>query len=167
MCVRAAMSAVQAIASIGSTVARTAIDAKQQNEQSKEYEYRSQIALSNYKTAQNNAKEQIQLGIDKSREQKIEGLKKASVLLAKNASSGFDALSDTNYQNYSDVTTESYDDAQKIMDSYNLSADSYFQKANSYLNDYNNQYYSYKKTLKKNALNSLGNYTKVALSWFK
>ena len=167
MCVPQAMTAVQVIANVGATVARVASEVNQQAQQKKEYEYRSQIALNNIKTAHDDAREQIQLGIDKSREQKIEGMKKASMLLAKNASGGFDALSDSNYQNYTDTIDSYNEDAQKIMDDYNQSADSYFQKANSYLNDYNYQAYAYNKSAKKSALNSLGNYTKVALSWFK
>lgn len=167
MCVPQAMTAIRIIANVGSAVARVASDVHQQSQQSKEYEYRSQIALNNIKTAQDDAREQTQLGIDKSREQKIEGIKKASVLLAKNASNGSDAFSDSNFKNYSDTLDSYYDDAQKIMENYNLSADSYFQKANSYLNDYNMQNYNYKKSVKKNALNSLGSYSSVALSWFK
>lgn len=159
MCVPGATEAVQLAMSIG----KTAFEVSQQ---SRNNDYRSQVAITNAKNAQNEAKKQIQLGIEKSRNEKISGIQKANALLAQNASSNTDAFSQTNLQNFSDIKDISFSNADSIQDGYYAKADTYFSKANSYLyaNKVNNQ--NYKNSLYKTALNSLGNYTQVALDWY-
>ena len=163
MCVPQAIQAAQLVINTALGVTKTVTD---YNMQVKNNEYRSQVAMMNIKSAQKEAQNQIQLGIDKSREEKIEGLKKASALLTQNASSGFDAVNDTNKLNYLDVQNVSFANAQNIQDRYNQKADSYFQKANNYLANYKNYQRNYKASLFKSAINSLGNYSKVASSWY-
>ena len=159
MCVPGVLQVSQIAANIGKSV----ID---YNQQSKANEYRSQVAINNIKSAQDEAKRQIQLGIEKSREEKILGIKKANALLAKSASSNTDAVSDSNLQNYYDIQDMSNLNAQNIQNEYNLKADAYFDKANSYLNSYRTSQKTYRNSVLKNAVNSLGGYSKVASSWY-
>ena len=163
MCVPGAQEIAKIATTVGMIAAKTAINNR---EIKKEAEYRAQVAINNIKNSQNEAQTQQQIGIEKSREEKISGMKKASMVLAKNASSGADTIYDTNYQNYLDEIEASNNSAQSIIDEYNLKADSYFQKANDYYLDYQNQRKQYKNSFMKNALNSLGSFSSVASNWY-
>lgn len=163
MCVPQAVMAIQTAVNIATSVGKTVYEHKQQKQ---ENEYRTQIAYNNIQTANNNAKQQIQQGIEKSREEKISGLRQASALLAKNASSNTDVMSDTNLLNYSDLQDASFNNAENIMDSYTLKADDYYKQANNYGLNLAYQQKKYNNDMRKNALNSLGTYTKVASNWY-
>ena len=106
------------------------------------------------------------MGIDKARDERIAGIKAASAVLAQNSSGGFDVNSDTNFLNYIDTRNSAFSNAKSIEDEYNSKAQNYYSKANNYLNNYNISKKSYKQSLVKSAINSLGNYTKVASSWY-
>ena len=108
----------------------------------------------------------MQIGIEKSREEKIEGIKKASSLLAQNASSGVSATTDSNLINYEDIQNSYYNSAQNTLNSYNVRAQEYNDKANYYLNELNYSQKNYKSSVFKSALNSLNTYSKVASSWY-
>lgn len=163
MCLPQAAIAAQTILSFSNNINNKFAENKQQVIAN---EYRAQVAMNNMRNEEDNARSELQKGIEESRKEKIEGMKKASKLLAQNASSGVLATSDTNYMNFEDVTNESNLNAQDILNSYNSKAESHFQRANSYLNNYNQQSTNYNSSLKKNSLNSLGSYMKVASKWY-
>jgi len=131
-----------------------------------EQNYRTQIAINNIKNAQNEGRRQQQLGIEKSRSEKIAGLRQAQDIVAQNAANGFISNSGTNYLQYEDVVDDAYQNANSAINQYNSNADVYFKKANSYLNDLNTQIKAYNSNLIKNNYNSLGNYYKVAKNWY-
>ena len=163
MCVPHAIGVAQMAINAAASISKTVIE---YNQQEKNNEYRKQVAINNIKNANAEAQRQVQLGIDKSREEKIEGLKKASYLMTQNAASNFDVSSGSNFMNYQDIQNTSFSSAQDILDSYNYKADTYFNKANSYLNNYLYSQKAYKNSVLKSAITSLGNYSKVALSWY-
>ena len=163
MCVPGSANIIPAILNTAVSAGKTVIDNQQA---SKTNEYRAQVAINNIKNAQDEANRQTQLGIDKAREERISGLKRASLLLANNASSNTNAMSDSNLQNYYDTTQISFKNAENIENTYNLKADSYIEKANNYLSNYNASQKLYKKSALKQNINSLGNYAKVASNWY-
>ena len=147
-------------------VAGGIVTANQQNRQIKKTnEYRAQIAKNNIQNSVNEARKQQQLGIDKSREEKIEGLKNANRLKAQNAASGFDINSTTNNLNYSDILNTAQANADNIQTRYNENADNYFQRANSYITNYN---MNSSINQEKNDLfaTALGSVSKVAKNWY-
>ena len=105
----------------------------------KENKYRTQIAINNAKNAQNEALRQKQMGIEKSRIEKIAGMQKMNNKIAKDSASGFDLNSLTNQYNYSDILSSSDESAKNIQNEYNQAAENYFRTANSYLNEANNK----------------------------
>jgi type II secretory pathway pseudopilin PulG len=138
----------------------------QNNQQAKNNEYRAQVAVNNIRNAQNEAKRQTQLGIEKAREERLNGLKSASALLAKNASSNTDVYSGSNLYNYEDASKEYFQNALNIENSYNYKADKYIEKANNYLTNYNMESKLSKKSALKQNINSLGSFAKVASNWY-
>jgi len=163
MCVPGAVQAVQLVTNAATGIGKTILD---YNQQTKNNEYRTQVAINNITAAQNEAKRQSQIGIEKSREEKIEGLKRANSLLAKNAASNTNVFSGSNFLNYQDEQNLSFNNAQNILDSYNQKSASYYQRARNYYNNYQQSQKQYKSSMMKSALNSLGNYTKVASNWY-
>ena len=136
------------------------------NQQKDAINYRTSLALNNMKEAEKEGQLQKQLGIEEARKQKIAGLKRADDLMAQNASSGFNSDSGNNLLGYEDSLNSSYQEAYDIQQAYNIRADNYFEKANSYLNDAKS-YQKQKKDLKRGVvMNALGNSTQVAKRWF-
>ena len=163
MCVPQAITAVQTAFNVAGTITNKISD---YNQQTKANEYRAQVAINNIKNANDEARNQMQIGIEKAREEKIEGLKKASQMLARNSSSASSAVSESNLLNLQDIQNSADSNARNILNSYNIKADSYFQKANGYLQSYNQTAQEYNDNLKKNRLNSLGSNMKVASKWY-
>ena len=163
MCYPAATQAAMAVINAATTTANAYMSYKQESENN---EYRKQVAINNIKNLENEALRQNQLGIEKAREQRLEGIKKANTAAAISAASGFDMNSFTTLQNYSDVLNNSEISASAIQDEYKQNAESYLNRANSILNEYNNYSKNHNSNLYKSAINSLGNYTKVAQNWY-
>lgn len=130
------------------------------------YAYRTQVALNNAKMAQNEAMRQKQLGIEKSRVEKIAGIKELNTLKAKNSASNLDLTSETNLQAYQDTLDMSKLNAGSIAKEYDVNAKSYFAKANDYLNEANSYKKEYKNSLWDFSLNSLGGFGQVASEWY-
>lgn len=129
-------------------------------------EYRTQVALNNAKIAQNEALKQKQIGIEKSRLEKISSMQDVAKLQAKSAASNFDTSSQTNKYNYQDVLNSAQLQSKYIQKEYDLQANEYFNQANSYINqakDYNRQY---KNSLKNFAYNVLDDSAQVSKSWY-
>lgn len=131
------------------------------------HEYRTQVAINNAKSAQNEALRQRQLGINESRLERISGIKEANKLKVQNSASGFDINSDTNLYSYKDTLNQSESSANAIKNNYELSANSYFNQANSYLAQAKQNQRDYNNSLFSTALNGLGSVNKVAQNWYK
>ncbi len=132
-----------------------------------ESNYRTQLAINNAESAKNEALRQKQLGINKARREKLLGIRQASTLAAKNAASGLDISSETNYYGYEDIIDTAYSNAQTIQDNYDLKADSYMEKANSYLDSARMNNKSTKNYLLNYALTGLGDAAAAASNWYK
>ena len=164
MCAPGAIQAASSAINAAANITRTTIEI---NQQTKNNEYRAQIVANNIKNAQNEALRQTQLGIDKSREEKLSGIRKANELLAQNASSASDTYSGSAFLNYGDIQNESFNNAKEIQDSYNYKADKYYEKANNYAYNFAISQKNYKNSLYKTALNSLSSFSRVASSWYQ
>ena len=159
---------------IGSTVARALIDVagtavgliNQQSEAKANNQYRVQVALNNAKNANEEALRQKQLGINKSRQDKINGLYEASRLKAQNSASGLDIQSQTSEMAYQDILNNSFDSAENTKSEYDRVANSYFNQANSYLKEANVNNKQYNNSVFSNALNALGKTGRVTSSWY-
>lgn len=141
--------------------------AMQVQQNKKNHEYRMNVALKNAEISKNNALRQQQLGIDKSRLEKISGIKEANLLKAKNAASGIDLNSTTNQQNYDDMLNQSELNASVAKKEYDFTAQNYFNQANSYLEEANNMNRQYNNSVFQNALNALGKAKKVEHVWYE
>ena len=126
-------AAIPAIISAATTTVGTIASAKQANQEIKNSNYRTQVALNNAQNAKSEALRQKQLGIEEARKEKIEGIKKVNAIKAKSASSGFDTDSYTNSLNYTDTLNEAYSNAETIEKNYNQKAGNYMEQANAYL----------------------------------
>lgn len=157
MCVAAGGALMSTLIGSAFTVGTSIVNNKIQR---KTDEYKTQVALNQIKSQQNEAQRQAQLGIDKSREERIQGLKAVSKATAQNASNGFDTYSDTNLYNYEDIKDEYDYSANNIMEEYNSNAQKYDEQAKNSIAEYNFQRDNEK-------LNSLGNTVKVAYKWYK
>ncbi|MBQ7287561.1 MAG: hypothetical protein IJW73_07365 [Candidatus Gastranaerophilales bacterium] len=131
------------------------------------HDYRTQIALNNAKYAQNEAHRQMQLGIDKSRAQKIAGLTEANKLIAQQGASNLDNSSFNSDLAYQDVIENSNIASKITKNEYNASANSYFKQANAYLNQANSYQKQYNKNLFMSGFNSLGQLNQVANDWYE
>lgn len=159
---------------IGSTVARALIDVTgtaaglitQQAEAKANNEYRMQVALNNANAAKEEALRQQQLGINKSRQEKISGLYEANKLKAQNSASGLDIQSQTSEMMYQDVLNNSFSEAENTKNEYNTVAKSYFDQANSYLQEAGATNKQYNNSVFSNAMNALGKTGKVTSSWY-
>lgn len=158
-----ALGAISAISSIATGVLGEVSNIKSNRDN---YKYRTQVALNNAKIAQDEALRQQQLGIEKSRLEKIEGIQKANKLKAINSASGFDLNSQTNTLAYQDVTDLADYNAENIKKEYEVRADSYFNQANSYLNSAKQARKEYNQSLFDYSLNALGKIQNVAGSWY-
>ena len=138
----------------------------QNKAEEKTNEYKQQIAINQVKSAQEEAQRQKQLGIEKSREEKIKGLKEISKLQAQSASSGFDMNSQTNLFNYDDVETSYDNSANNILDSYYNNAKAYSDKADQYRTQIKIDNVETDLKNKQEFMNALGKTTKVALNWY-
>ena len=130
------------------------------------YAYRTQIALNNAKVAQDEAMRQKQLGIEKSRLEKISGLQEVNKLKAQNSASGLDAMSQTNTLNYQDALNLSKINANSTKKEYDSQADSYFDQAHSYLNQAQTYQKQYNQSLFDYSLNALGKLGRVSNDWY-
>ena len=131
------------------------------------YAYQTQIALNNAKIAQNEALRQKQLGLEKSRLEKISTLQEVNKLKAKNASHGLDLMSSTNQMAYEDVWNLGDLNSDLIKKEYDYNANSYFNQANSHLNQANNYKKQYKQSVFDYSLNALGKIGQVASEWYE
>ena len=61
---------------------------------------------------------------------------------------------------------DSKNSANEIQNMYKENADKYLDRANDVLNEYNQYSKNYNSNLLKSAINSLGNYSRVAKSWY-
>ncbi len=143
----------------------------EQNQISANARYQTQAALVNMKNARNSAYNEIQQGIEESRKEKIEKIQKSKYLTASAAAGGFSLNSGTNQNIINDVLDLSEVNSKEIQKKYNLRADDYFRRANSYLNEANRIKTEEKQKTKQNlysiALNGLGQTTSVAQRWYK
>lgn len=130
------------------------------------YAYRTQIALNNAKEAQNEAMRQTQLGIEKSRLEKIQGLREVSKLQAQNSASGLDMASQTSSLAYQDAMDLSSQSANTIKKEYDTKAKSYFSQASSYFSEAQTYQNQYNKSLFDYSLNALGKMSTVASNWY-
>ena len=163
MCYPAAAQTAMAIINAATSTANAYISYKQESENN---DYRRQVAINNIKSLNDEAKRQNQLGIEQARQERLEGIRKAGTVAAANASSGFDMNSFTSNQNYNDVIIDSKNSANEIQNMYKENADKYLDRANDVLNEYNQYSKNYNSNLLKSAINSLGNYSRVAKSWY-
>ncbi|MBQ8848479.1 MAG: hypothetical protein IJ003_05995 [Candidatus Gastranaerophilales bacterium] len=129
--------------------------------------YQTQIAINNAKQAQNEALRQKQIGIDEARLEKIKGMQKLNSQIAKNSANGFDAYSQTNIENYSDIYSDTLNSANAVKNNYDNSAIDYFQTANEYLNQAKQTKKQYNSNLFKKGMTYLGQFNKVADSWLE
>ena len=158
-----AMNLTKALFDITTTVTR---EVNAQNAAKKNNEYRVQLALNNANLAKNEGLRQQQMGIDKSRLEKINAIQVANLQKAKSSASGFDINSATSDIAYQDVLDMSYNEANNLKNEYDTRAFDYFEQANNYLNQahaYNKQY---NESIFSNALNALGKTAKVSSQWF-
>jgi len=155
------------IAQVVFDVVNTAAGVVSQQKQIKNNnEYRVKVAQNNATIANSEGLRQKQIGINKSRQEKIAGIKEANRLKAVNSASGFDLNSSTAMQNYGDILNLSKIDADITKSQYDTSANSYFQQANSYLSQANLYNEQYNNSVFSNTLNALGKTAKVASNWF-
>lgn len=131
------------------------------------YAYQTQIALNNAKNAQNEALRQKQLGIEKSRLEKISGLQETNKLKAINAANNLDMMSQTAQLSYQDVQDSANNSANSIKSSYDAVSESYFARANSYLETAKNYKKEYNKSIFNHSLNALGKMNLVANEWYE
>lgn len=129
-------------------------------------EYRTQVAINNAKIAQNEALRQKQIGLEKSRLEKISSLQEVSKIQAQNAASNFDLSSQTNKYNYQDALNSSQMQANYIQNEYNLKANEYFNRANGYINQANDYKRQYNNSLKNFTFGVLQDSAQVAKSWY-
>ena len=137
------------------------------NTEKQENKYRTQIAINNAKNAQNEALRQKQMGIDASRQEKIQGIQEVSKKRVQSASGGFSSLDGTNQFIYQDVLSGANFEAQKVKNSFDLKADSYFDKANEYLNQASKNTKDYNTLVFQKGMQYLGNANKVAQNWYQ
>ena len=135
------------------------VDIMQKKQEAK---YSAKIAETNAKMAIKNAQYEQQTGIEKAREEKIEGIKNANLVNAKNASYGFDVNSVTNKFNSQDTYKTSENNAKTIQNSYNQKAQNYFTQANQYLSNAENTLANYNSDILNSAL---GTTRKVSKIW--
>ena len=133
----------------------------------KNIEYRTRVALNNAKVAQNEALRQKQLGIDKSRMEKIAGIQEANKQKALSAASNLSLDSFTTKLNYEDNLDISELQADFIQNDYNAKAQGYFNQANNYIDQAKTYNRNYNTSLFRNALNALGKAAKVSNEWFE
>ncbi len=131
-------------------------------EETKNAQYKKQIAANNAKNAKNNAMNIEQTGIEQARNEKIKGLRILSDQKAKNASSGFDLNSSTMMYQYQDIMDNTQSSIETIKSDYNSKAQSYYDKMNSYNSTIN----SIESTEKLNNYAMLGSTSLVAKKWF-
>lgn len=155
--------AMQAI----STIVGGTNDYWEYRQEKENYEYRTQVALNNAKKAENEARRQEQLGIEKSRQEKIEGIQKANQLKAINSASNLDINSETSMLAYEDILEYSDFNAENILNQYEQNANNYFDQANSYLEDVQQYNKLSNQSLFDYALSALGRTQNVADSWYK
>lgn len=156
MCGPAAATIVGALVTTAFSVGSQIVEYKAQK---KTNEYNKQIAINQIRTTQNEAQNQIQDGIDKSRQEKLQSRKTVSKLVAKNAANGFDVYSTSNLYNYEDINDDYENSAKNILDSYYKNANSYNKQASDQIKQYD-----YKQSM--NGLNSIGTTMKVASNWY-
>lgn len=148
-------------------VAKVAIDTSSRYSNLKSNnEYRTQIAINNAKAAQNEALRQKQLGIEKSRIEKINSMQEIAKIKSKNSASNLDISSNTNNYNYQDVLNSSKLQADIIKKEYDVKANEYFKKANSYLNQANDYNRQYNNSLLGLGMGVLEDSALVAKSWY-
>ncbi len=128
--------------------------------------YKTQVAINNAKSAENEAMRLQQLGIEESRREKIIGIQNANKLLAQNAAGGMDISSGTNSYAYQDVIDSAYSDAQNTLNDYEYQAQSYFNQANDYISDANYDIASTNNYLLNYAVTGLGNAGLATKEWF-
>lgn len=164
MCVAASSTAVFSIVSAALGAGASIVTSSMQR---KTEEYKTQIALNQVKSAQNEAQRQRQLGIEEARKERIEGLKNISRMQAQNASNGFDTYSVTNLYNYEDTANEYESNANNILESYYAKAQGYDEKAQQYIDNLtvSNMNQDLKET--SNFFTSLGNTRKAAHKWYE
>lgn len=131
------------------------------------YAYQTQIALNNAKNAQNEALRQKQLGIEKSRLEKISGLQEVNKLKAINAANNLDMMSGTSQLSYQDIENSANISANSIKSAYDATSESYFARANSYLETAKNYKKDYNKSIFNYSLNALGKMNQVANEWYE
>lgn len=162
---------VPSVASVGKilfdAVSQVAPDVVNFSKEKATQKYRTQLAINNIQTAQNEALRQRQLGINESRLQKIQGINDASKNRAITSASGFEVDSQTNLYSYKDIIDTSNANAKNIKNNYELKADSYFNQANSYLTQAHEQQKAYNSSLFNSTLSSLGSFSKVASDWYE
>ena len=130
-------------------------------------DYRTQVALYNAKQAQNEAHRQQQIGIEKARVQKIEGIYQANNVLAKQSASNLDGTSFNSNLAYQDILDNSNMQSKVVKNEYFSKANDYFKQANSYLNQLNYNQKQYNKNLVYTGLTGLGQTYQVASDWYQ
>ena len=129
--------------------------------------YRTQIALNNAQAAKNEALRQKQLGIEKSRMEKISGLQEINKLKAQKSASNFDLMSFTNQYTYQDINNLSELNSSSIKQEYEINSSKYFNQANSYLNQAQQHKKQYNNSVFDSSLNALGKINQVANNWYE
>lgn len=156
----------QAILTASKFIMDTASNVAEYQKSKAQNTYRAQVAINNAKIANDEALKQKQMGIDKARAEKIEGLSEQSKLMAQNSASGFDISSNTNLFNYEDVVNKADNEASDIKKQYDNNAQSYFNKAGEYLTDAENIKKSSKDNLFNMGMGILQSTKNVADKWF-
>ena len=156
-------SQLEPVSKIASVLLNTSADIAIQKNNN---DYRTQVALYNAKQAQNEAHRQMQLGIDKSRAEKIAGMQETNQLMAKQGASNFDISSFNSNLEQQDIQYSADLQSDIIKKSYTSSANNYFKQANSYLNLAKSYQAQYNKNLVTSGVKALGESKKVATDWF-
>ncbi|MBQ4646397.1 MAG: hypothetical protein IJB79_03520 [Candidatus Gastranaerophilales bacterium] len=129
--------------------------------------YRTQVALNNAKIAQQEALRQNQLGIEKSRLDKITSMQELNKIKAKNSASNLDMMSLTNELSYIDSKNFTDASSQLIKNEYSAKANSYYRNANQYLAQASEYQKQYNQSLFDYSLNALGRFNQVAFDWYE
>lgn len=129
--------------------------------------YQVQSALNSAKIAQNEAMRQRQLGIEKSRLEKISALQEVSKLQARNSASNLDSMSQTNKLAYQDALNLANINADTVQKEYNTNANSYFNQANNYYNQASSYKEKYNQSLFSYSMNALNKASQVASVWYE
>lgn len=163
MCVPVVNAVIQGV----NAAVSTASTVNKYKETSANAKYQTAAAIANMKAARDTAYEERQKGIEEARKERLAGIQKASLLMAKNAAGGFSVDDGTNLYNQEAILDLYEEEAENTRNKYEFSANKYLKQANNYLNQANQISANAKRDLYSIALTGLGSTTSVAKKWYE